>query len=570
MASSILNGKSIRYLPKEFIFKDSRQNVPLISHLGILEQANRFTFSYEVEWANNQVSLNYHCKTKGWTEGQRFRRIQEGLGTLNVFLEALGILKAFQAPLEDRFSLLDVVKKTPFMLSYDDGSPFWSKPLHVAVLTGRPNIQRPFLNDESVNNTLTDLVLQGLNDSPLFYGLFQILFQGTRIPAVLNPPRSSSEMDKKRKSRRELILERERLDFLQTGSFSGEVRILLMDFDRTRVYRAQTALTSLLRHFGLETSRYPCWYKLKRLPPILSAIRRRSLVNRQSISGKRLAQLLKLPVRQYPGLQRLSPHLLSFRPPPMTIRGTLMGLPIIDGKESHNPYYISEEDLSNHMGIWGATGMGKSRFLYGLILDLARQGYPVTIFDPKGEYADLANDLEEIMLLRPGSREFPFQINILEVPPNLTEEDHLGFLHSTLMNIFLTQDIHMQPQMGSVLMQALRYAITNRLTFGELLSILQWPENKLITELRVQGTNLEASAHAVANRLRVLTFGICGEIFIGDTSISMNDILSRSCVIDLSTFENVESLQARKVFLEVFSHYILNYLRKTYHSTHEP
>ncbi|MFX1250691.1 MAG: ATP-binding protein, partial [Promethearchaeota archaeon] len=468
------------------------------------------------------------------------------------------------------FRLLDVVDRTPFMLSYNDGSPFWFQPLQVAAVIGRPAFQQRFIDDENSTNSFTDLILQSLIEPPLYYGLLQIIFQGKNFPKTLETTNSTTNKGYKRKTPKEQYLEQETLDFWRTGSFVGEVRILLMDFNRTRVYQAQTALSSLLRHYGLQTSQYPCWYKLKRLTPVLTAMRKRQPLKWQPLNGKRLAQFLKLPIRQYPGLQRLSPHLLSFKPPPKTANGIIMGKPIIDGKESHMLYHISLEDLSNHMGIWGTTGMGKSRFVYGLIRELSLQGFPVTIFDPKGEYTDLANDLEEIILIRPGSTDLPFHLNILEVPPNLTEEDHLGFLHSTLMNIFLTQDFHMQPQMGAVLMKALRYCITNHLTFEEMLNSLEWPETKLSSDLGVQGTNLEASAHAVANRLRVLTFGICREIFLGETSISIDKLLNTCCVIDLSTFENVESIQARKVFLEVFSHYILNYLRKTYHSTHEP
>ncbi|MFX1538889.1 MAG: ATP-binding protein, partial [Promethearchaeota archaeon] len=564
----VQTGKTLRFLPPKSASKDSfNQTNQLIRNIGILEQARQFRFSYEVEWTNHCVSIDYYCMSKAWTKGQQERRKQEGVTTLELFLESLGALKGFQTSLEDRFRLLEVVKKSPFMLKYDDGTPFWSKPLQIIAIVGHPSSKRPVI-DLKTGNSLTDLVLQCFNDPPLHYGYLQIIFQGQE-PPLSRQSNTLHENKNQLQSLQEQFEQQEEKDYWQVGSFVGEVRILLMDFERTRLHQAQTALTSLFRHYGLKTSYYPCWYKGKRVSSILAAMRLRKGLKWQPLTGKRLAQILRLPVRHYPGLQRLSPHLLNFKPPPPSIDGVIMGKPIIEGKESHEPYYLSLTDLSNHLGVWGATGMGKSRFVYGLIQILAQQGHSITILDPKGEYIDLASDMENIVVLRPGSTDLPFHLNILEVPPNLTEEDHLGFLHSTIQNIFLAQDIHMQPQMGVVLMQTLRYAISNRLTFGELLNILEWPENKLITHLGVQGTNLEASAHAVANRLRGLTFGICRRVFLGETTISIEKLLNQCCVIDLSVFENVESVQARKIFLEVLSHYILNHLRTHLPSTHE-
>ncbi|MFX0065741.1 MAG: ATP-binding protein [Candidatus Hermodarchaeota archaeon] len=569
MPSLVQTGKTLRFLPPNSTsINSSNQTNQLVRNIGILEQAKQFRFTYEVEWSNHGVSIDYYCIGKAWTKGQQDRRKQEGVTTLELFLESLGALKGFQTSLEDRYRLLEVVKKSPFMLKYDDGTPFWTKPLQITAIVGYPSSKRPVI-DLKTGNSLTDLVLQCFNDPPLHYGYFQIIFQGCEPP----PSRQSNtphENKKKLQSLQEQFEQQEEKDYWQIGSFVGEVRILLMDFERTRLHQAQTALTSLFRHYGLKTSYYPCWYRGKRISSVLTAIRLRKALKWQFLTGKRLAQFLRLPVRHYPGLQRLSPHLLNFKPPPTSRDGVIMGKPVIEGKESHESYYLSLTDLSNHLGVWGATGMGKSRFVYGLIQSLVHQGHSITILDPKGEYIDLATDLENIIVLRPGSTDLPFHLNILEVPPNLTEEDHLGFLHSAIQNIFLAQDIHMQPQMGAVLMQALRYAISNRLTFGELLNILEWPENKLITHLGVRGTNLEASAHAVANRLRGLTFGICRKVFLGETTIAIEKLLNQCCVIDLSIFENIESVQARKIFLEVFSHYLLNHLRTHLPSTHEP
>ena len=48
-----------------------------------------------------------------------------------------------------------------------------------------------------------------------------------------------------------------------------------------------------------------------------------------------------------------------------------------------------------HLLVVGASGMGKSTFMYYLIIKLISRGYPVTVLDPLGQYAVLARALEK-------------------------------------------------------------------------------------------------------------------------------------------------------------------------------
>ncbi|MFX1535381.1 MAG: ATP-binding protein [Promethearchaeota archaeon] len=569
MPSIIQTGRTLRLLPYDSASTDVfKQTIPFIKHIGLLEQVKKYRFSYEIEWRNRRVSIDYYCMSKAWTKKQHEHRKNMASNTLEIFLESTGILKRFQRPLEDRLRWSEIVTKSPFMYVYDNGLTSWARPLHIGALLGKPIIQSS-ADAVDLKDNLIDQVLKCFDESDIHYGLLQVIFRGYKPLRVSHTgaPSLNKQFSKSSAPQKRLKQQKEK-DYRHLKSFVAEVRLMIMDFEYDRIKQLQDALTSVMQQYGLQINRYPCWHKFKRLSPVLKRIRARKPIKWQPLSSEHLAQLIGFPMLRYTGLKQLPPRLMEPRLPPKIQTGILIGYPFTEGKETQEPYYLSLEALSSHLSIWG--GMGKSRFVYGLILDLAQQGYPVTILDPKGEYVDLIDYLEDVTILRPGSKEFPFHLNILEVPPNLTDEDHLEFLHNTILDIFDTQEIFMEPQMEAVLNEALRYAISNRLTFGELLNILEWPENELITQLELRGAKLKTAAHTIANHLRELTFGISREIFLGKTTISIQKLLNHCCVIDLSKFEIIENVKTRKIFLEVFSHYLLNHLQTNYHSTHEP
>ncbi|MFX0062081.1 MAG: ATP-binding protein, partial [Candidatus Hermodarchaeota archaeon] len=568
MPSIIQTGKTLRLLPYDSASTDFlEQTIPLIKHIGLLKQAKKYRFSYDVEWRNHRVSIDYYCMSKAWTKKQYEHRKNIASNTLETFLESTGILKRFQRPLEDRLRWPEIVNKSPFMYVYDNGLTSWARPLHIGALVGKP-LAHASADAVDLKNNLIDQVLKYFGELDIHYGLLQVIFRGYKPLRISHTgaPSLNKQFSRSSTPQKRLKQQKEK-DYRQMKSFVAEVRLLIMDFEYDRIKQLQDALTPVMQQYGLQISPYPRWHKFKRLSTVLKRIRVRKPIKWHPLSGEHLAQLIGFPMLRYTGLKQLPSRLMVPKQPPKIQTGILIGHPFTEGKETQEPYYLSLEALSSHLSIWG--GMGKSRFVYGLILELAQQGYPVTILDPKGEYVDLIDDLKDVTILRPGSKEFPFHLNILEVPPNLTDEDHLEFLHDTILNIFHTQETFMEPEIEAVLNEALRYAISNRLTFEKLLNILEWPENELVTQLELRGASLKTAAHAIANHLREMIFGIGREIFLGKTTIPIQKLLNHCYVIDLSKFEIIENVQARKFFLEVFSHYLLNHLQTNYQSTHK-
>lgn len=65
-------------------------------------------------------------------------------------------------------------------------------------------------------------------------------------------------------------------------------------------------------------------------------------------------------------------------------------------------YWGAGEEGNPHIFVCGASGMGKSTFMYVLITRLLMEGYPVTVIDPLGQYAKFVRAME---IAREGSDE---------------------------------------------------------------------------------------------------------------------------------------------------------------------
>lgn len=68
------------------------------------------------------------------------------------------------------------------------------------------------------------------------------------------------------------------------------------------------------------------------------------------------------------------------------------GNPLVYGTGLHDETMIfcDMANINQHVGIFGSTGVGKTRYVEPLIVQMIRSGYPVIIIDPKGD-ADLTN-----------------------------------------------------------------------------------------------------------------------------------------------------------------------------------
>lgn len=91
-----------------------------------------------------------------------------------------------------------------------------------------------------------------------------------------------------------------------------------------------------------------------------------------------------------------------------------------DYRGMHIRFGIKPEDRLRHMYVIGKTGVGKSKFLEGLIISDIYSGAGVGYIDPHGDSIDYILDRipphrkEDVVIFDPGDTEFPVSFNLLE------------------------------------------------------------------------------------------------------------------------------------------------------------
>ena len=353
----------------------------------------------------------------------------------------------------------------------------------------------------------------------------------------------------------------------ETGCFEFSPRILVVENSQEALETKLNRLSVLFTSNGFNIRVYPTFWR--RFSSFKGLCSKRKLISPITIDGYSLMSFISLPQRQFshdgynlvPNKEdyKLSSGVCEVTP----LQAINFGIPIISGKTTGVPLLINGKDLNRHMAVFGMTGEGKSRFVYGLIKEFLLKNVKFLIFDPKGEYlTPIQSFCEELIYLKPGSTTFPWGINIFQIPKNETGEDiipiedHIQFVVSLLEHIFEDSDA-VSPQMRRLLHLAVIQTVKNQGDFRSFLMGLNSPK-----KLGMKGSYLENTAAGVMNRIEKLLFGNTGRCFtVHKTTFEVSNLLDQNVIIDLSAFESMEDQSGRQIFLNVVLQYIYYFAR---------
>lgn len=108
------------------------------------------------------------------------------------------------------------------------------------------------------------------------------------------------------------------------------------------------------------------------------------------------------------------------KPPPQDLAaGKYPGGMIHYGNQSFYPFALREDELIQHIGIFGRSGSGKTNLCYMLLQGLVAAGKPFLVFDWKRNYRDLTvkRDFRDLDIFTVGRNIAPFYFNPLIPPP---------------------------------------------------------------------------------------------------------------------------------------------------------
>lgn len=243
----------------------------------------------------------------------------------------------------------------------------------------------------------------------------------------------------------------------------------------------------------------------------------------------------------------------------------ILGSNVDNGKDVvFDPITMNPKKLANqHLLIVGKSGAGKSQTTSSVLYELSKQEIPFLILDFQGEYISsvLTNSKDEsfaeatnAMTLDPS---YGMDINPLELSVDGNTGQKIGYMSnvyqvsSILKQIFGLGDIQ-HPVLKDAIKRAYQekgFSVTDRSTwnneppqFQDIWSILEFMEQN-------EGTNVRNLKYRIEPLFE-------NNIFVsGEGSVSINDILSKNSIIDLSKLHTPELMKsvARFVLQAVYN-----------------
>jgi len=502
----------------------------------------------------------------GWF---RKKKLERGLATICQFASAMGLHPDFHkiswAPIR---LILDKLQ-TKFQVDPEDPNYPTYHCGGILVIEDQPQ-KMVILTDD-----FTDDILEILTEDPQF-AFVQFVFQSIKLPKEFQ---TEKEEDKRRLSRVHFDIQKGKVErrfnplntniMEEAGCFEFSPRILVVETNLNTLKTKLDRLSVLFVSKGFKIRLYPTFRR--RFSYFINICTLRKIVSPIILDGYSLMSFISPPQRQFSHEGYiLVPNKNSYALSTgvnkvITPNAINIGIPIISGKTANVPLLLEGKVLNRHMAVFGMTGEGKSRFIYGLIREFYQKKTNFLIFDPKGEYLHPIKSIcSDFVYLKPGSASFPWGINIFQLPQNkegediVPIEDHIQFVVSILDHIF-DETEGVSPQMRRLLHLAVIKTVEE---CGDFRTFLSWINRH--KDLNIQGSYLENTAAGIINRIEKLFFGNTGRCFtVKQTTFELAKLLERNTIIDLSAFEAMEDQKGRQIFLDVVFQFLYYFLRSS-------
>lgn len=171
--------------------------------------------------------------------------------------------------------------------------------------------------------------------------------------------------------------------------------------------------------------------------PTQALRQRSSYASGMVLNAEELAGLVHLPEAELLASSPIQKAAAGAEPPALATQATLVPLGMNRFRGRETPVGVSEEWLTRHVAVFGATGTGKTTLLSKFVA-LVDRGYGLAFLDPAGDAAeDLLclipqHRIEDTIYFNPADRAYPPALNVLES----SDEREKAMLGSDLMVAF--------------------------------------------------------------------------------------------------------------------------------------
>lgn len=292
-----------------------------------------------------------------------------------------------------------------------------------------------------------------------------------------------------------------------------------------------------------------------------------SLLSYISTSG--LASLLQLPSYSVNGFEVIelekdsnSIHLFGTVYNKSSNRSIELGVHV----GSDMPFFVSLNDLKEHVLITGATGAGKTNTVMGLVNGICKAGIPLLIIEPsKKDYWRLAFEVRNMRICSFGQ-----DAEMLKINPLMPEEGTIVANHvDNLLHAF-SAAFEMEPPTRFALDGLLKYTYDH---FGWQMSDITYHSGKRFPKLRDMlvllpefveshlpyGNEVKNNIYgSLFNRLSMLTTGVIGESVNADTCVTGRELCNGTVLVELDDL----SLETKPLMAMLLMIKVEQYLRQ--------
>lgn len=218
------------------------------------------------------------------------------------------------------------------------------------------------------------------------------------------------------------------------------------------------------------------------------------------------------------------------------------------GKMEHAKVYLLKDDLSGHMFVAGTTGMGKSRFCYGLLESLRKKAVKFMVIEPaKGEYRHVLGGYEDVHVFgtNPDLSSL-LKINPFSFPEGIHVNEHIDRLleiFNSCWPMYAAMPQVLKEGMETVYRQCGYDLVTGRIkgrrrfpSFAALLKVLPVIIRQSEFSGEVQGNYIGS----LVTRVKSLTAGLYGSIFT-EYEIDAPALFDQNVLIDISRIGSGET-----------------------------
>ena len=208
------------------------------------------------------------------------------------------------------------------------------------------------------------------------------------------------------------------------------------------------------------------------------------------------------------------------------------------------PFGLNERDVNRHVGIFGATGSGKTTLALHLLRLFHKHKIPFLVFDWEKSYRNLAREFDDLQVFTVGADVHPLHMNILDVPPGITKEEFVKSLVSLLAEDYLSGAGSDTVIMNAMVQAYKDYQTPNFENLKEIVAKAVGKSNRGRTMLW----------HETVGRIfNFLSFGASGNILGSKYHFPLDKLFKQNAVLE---FGNIQSPRDRKFII----HCIINWM----------